>query len=100
MIIDRSNDDAPVSISDQNSGGVPTSWLSQHRWLAALTVGTVMAALAGLLVVYLFVPEYSASGLIMIEDEAPYIAFASDPSISLDDHFVQGISKYCAAMCY
>jgi polysaccharide biosynthesis transport protein len=57
----------------------PTFLLSVLRqwWIIVLPIGTLLAAAAGALVMYFYVPQFEATALIMIEDVSPYVAFAN-----------------------
>ena len=52
--------------------GVLRQW-----WMFVVPAGIVLAAIAGALVVYFYVPQYEATALVMIEDSSPYVAFAN-----------------------
>jgi capsular exopolysaccharide synthesis family protein len=50
-------------------------WVLKQWWKIAIPVGLVLAALAGAIVLYSFVPKYEANALMMIEDTRTSIAF-------------------------
>lgn len=50
-------------------------WVFSRYWKVAFPCGVLLAAGIAAALLYTYVPEYSASGLIKIEDTQPYIAF-------------------------
>ncbi len=65
-------------ISDESSILKPSFlwWTFCQWWKVAIPVGLLLASLAAAGVVLSYEPDYKASALIMVEDSAPYIAFA------------------------
>lgn len=64
-------------------------WVFSRSWKVAIPVGVVLAAgvAAGLL--HTYVPLYTASGIIQIEDNQTYIAFPNGAEVSQSNKFVR-----------
>lgn len=50
-------------------------WVFRRWWEIVVPAGLLLAGLVAALVFYFYVPKYQAKALILIEDQAPYIAF-------------------------
>lgn len=64
-------------------------WVFKKWWKIALPMGVVLAAIAGVLVWYLHVPQYQAKALLMIQGDSPYVAFAGGRSGVESARYVQ-----------
>jgi capsular exopolysaccharide synthesis family protein len=53
-------------------------WVLQQWWKVSVPVGLVLAIVAGIAVMYFYVPKFKATALIMIEDATPYVAFTGN----------------------
>lgn len=75
----------------QSDGISPTFlwWTFCQWWKWAVPAGVLLASLAGALVWYSHVPEYQAQALILIESDAPFIAFESSSGKGGADRYVQ-----------
>ena len=51
-------------------------WVLQQWWKVGVPTGLAFAAVAAAVVMYLYVPKYKATALMMIEDTTPYVAFS------------------------
>jgi capsular exopolysaccharide synthesis family protein len=53
-------------------------WVLQQWWKIGVPVGLALAIIAGVAVMYFYVPTFKATALIMIEDTTPYVAFTGN----------------------
>ncbi|QDV79775.1 polysaccharide biosynthesis tyrosine autokinase [Botrimarina mediterranea] len=65
-----------------NSGPAPSHftpkfllWVFSRSWKVVVPVGVLLAAATAAVLLYTYVPQFAASGLIKIEDIQPYVAF-------------------------
>ena len=65
-----------------NAGPAPSQltpkfllWVFSRSWKVVVPIGSVLAAATAAVLLYTYVPQYAASGLIKIEDIQPYVAF-------------------------
>ena len=58
-------------------------------WLTALVMGLVLLACAGALVMYFYTPQYEASGMLIINEARPFIAFAPRDAGDESQRYVQ-----------
>lgn len=64
-------------------------WVFTRSWKVVLPVGLILAAGASASLLYTYVPQYAASGLIKIEDTQPFIAFQQAAVGSTNGSFIR-----------
>jgi capsular exopolysaccharide synthesis family protein len=64
-------------------------WVLQQWWMIVIPAGVVIAGLAAGVVLFLHVPQYEASALLMIEDVNPFVAFSSRDTGNQSQRYVQ-----------
>ncbi len=64
-------------------------WVFRQWWAVILPVGLLLAGAAATGIMLTYKPDFRASALIMIEDSAPYIAFAKGADVGGSGRFVE-----------